>query len=279
MAYTNPPSSDDSAMAAAPHRPSVIQAVILAAGISRRLQGYLQGTPKALLSFDGLTLLQRHLQCLVATGVTRAIIVTGYEARQLEEHVSAVGPPGIEVCTIRNDQFEGGSILSMALGLAHGLQHRPDSSILLMDADVLYDSLILVRLLSIPGTAIAVDETSHWTGEEQMVGIRDGRVWKIAKDTEGVWEATGEAVGFIHINAEHVRPLLSLAEGFIAEGRTGVEHEEVINDFMKQYPVREVRIGGLTWTEIDFPDDVERANRDVLPKIRAPGSDARISGA
>jgi choline kinase len=27
------------------------------------------------------------------------------------------------------------------------------------------------------------------------------------------------------------------------------------------------KIGGLPWTEIDFPEDVARAEREILPKL------------
>ena len=52
-------------------------------------------------------------------------------------------------------------------------------------------------------------------------------------------------------------------------GDTGIEHEEVYPALLARVEVGFERVDGLPWIEIDFPDDVVRAERDVLPRIEA----------
>ena len=52
-------------------------------------------------------------------------------------------------------------------------------------------------------------------------------------------------------------------------GDTGIEHEEVYPELLARVEVGFERVDGLPWIEIDFPDDVVRAERDVLPRIEA----------
>jgi choline kinase len=46
-----------------------------------------------------------------------------------------------------------------------------------------------------------------------------------------------------------------------------MEYEDALIDFFRGVKVGYETIGGLPWTEIDFPEDVEKAERDILPKL------------
>ena len=52
-------------------------------------------------------------------------------------------------------------------------------------------------------------------------------------------------------------------------GRANLPHEEAIRDFLREgtQPVEVVDVTGMPWIEIDFPADVERAERDILPRL------------
>ena len=56
-----------------------MKAIMLAAGVGRRLYGDSKTQPpKALLSFAGKTLLQRHVDILRALGVSELVLVVGF---------------------------------------------------------------------------------------------------------------------------------------------------------------------------------------------------------
>lgn len=79
----------------------------------------------------------------------------------------------------------------------------------------------------------------------------------------------GEGVGFFKV-ARDARPLLEeTARRHAQEGNAGGDYESAIDRFLPQSPVGYVKVGDLAWTEIDFPADVERAAREILPRVLA----------
>jgi choline kinase len=50
-------------------------------------------------------------------------------------------------------------------------------------------------------------------------------------------------------------------------GELDMEYEDGLRQFFSRVRVGFERIGGLPWIEIDFPEDVERAEREVLPRL------------
>jgi choline kinase len=46
-----------------------------------------------------------------------------------------------------------------------------------------------------------------------------------------------------------------------------MEYEDALLEFFKNVKVGYETIGGLAWTEIDFTEDVAKAEREILPKI------------
>jgi choline kinase len=53
-------------------------------------------------------------------------------------------------------------------------------------------------------------------------------------------------------------------------GQTGVEYEEAIRDLILGNPERftYLDVTDLAWTEIDFPEDIEKARDIVLPALQ-----------
>ena len=61
--------------------------------------------------------------------------------------------------------------------------------------------------------------------------------------------------------------LRELLEIRVAAGQTGIEHEEVYPALLRRVEVGYERVDGMPWIEIDFPEDVASAEREVLPRI------------
>jgi choline kinase len=51
------------------------------------------------------------------------------------------------------------------------------------------------------------------------------------------------------------------------ELNAGIEYEPVISQLTKQISIACVHTDKLAWIEIDFPEDVERAKREIYPRI------------
>lgn len=236
-----------------------MRAVILAAGLGRRLGRPL---PKCLLEVRGQTLLERHLAALGACGVRAATIVVGFEQARIRRHPAVARWEGrVEFC--ENPDFARGNILS----LRHGLRDA-GGPLLVMDADVLYPPALLARLAASPAEmAFLVDARARPTGEEMMVGVRDGRAVAIGRRIGHGFERTGETVGFTRLGARAV-PLVRLAaDGIAADGRLDADYEEAFARVLPEVEAAAVDASDLPWTEIDFEEDLARAEREVLPGI------------
>ena len=239
-------------------------AIILAAGVGKRLHAVSGGRPKCLIEIGGTSLLRRLLDGLAACGVGDAVVVTGFEADAVRAAVASP-PPGIRVRTVRNERYTEGAILSLATA-----RECLDGPVLVMDADVLCATAMIRRLvLSHHESAFLLDASSPNTGEEQMLLVRDGWVRNIVRGGAPGYELMGESIGFLKLDADSARLLRDLLDARIAAGHTGIEHEEVYPDLLARRQVGFERVDGMPWTEIDFPEDVVRAEREVLPRIEA----------
>jgi choline kinase len=169
-----------------------VTAVLLAAGVGRRL-GQGDPRPKVLLEFGGRSLLARHVEALAAAGVDELVIVTGFEAEQIEGAVAALKAP-FPIRMIGNPRFTEGSIVSLA---AARDVLRSGATVVLMDGDVLYDRAMLTRMLASKAeNALLVDRELE-PGDEPVKLCFDAarRIVDFRKTPEhpGAWH--GESVG------------------------------------------------------------------------------------
>jgi len=239
-------------------------AIILAAGVGKRLHAASGGRPKCLIEIGGASLLRRLLDGLAACDVRDAVVVTGFGDDAVRAAVAAP-PAGLRVRALFNPRFREGAILSLAT--ARELLDRP---VLVMDADVLCPVAMIRRLVDSPqANCFLLDASAENTGEEQMLLVRDGGVRDIVRGGAPGYELAGESVGFLKLGADAARLLRELLDRRIAAGETGIEHEEVYPDLLARVHVGYERVDGMPWTEIDFPEDVARAEREVLPRIEA----------
>lgn len=253
-----------------------MQAVLLAAGVGRRLQSLAGESPKCLLEIGGKTLLRRHLDNLEACGVQRLVVVVGHLREMIEAELSRYhGPLAIE--TTLNEEYRKGSILSLRTGLLQANRNQPA---LVMDADVLYHPAVLRRLVEAPFAAgFLLDPRSEAHGEEMMLGVRDGQVAAIRRRIGSGWDLVGEGVGFCKLPGQDIAPLLQEIDALLAEGRHDGDYELAIDSYLAKRPAGYASVADLPWTEIDFDEDVEHARAVVLPAIQAAGgasAEARV---
>ena len=67
------------------------------------------------------------------------------------------------------------------------------------------------------------------------------------------------------------RHLANKAEEDVASGRRGRMYEGAIRDLLMTEPANAFGVEdvtGLPWIEIDFPEDIVRANDEVLPLLQ-----------
>ena len=90
---------------------------------------------------------------------------------------------------------------------------------------------------------------------------------RMAKHVPAEHDLVGEGVGFLRVARGAVPRLLQSVEKRVKQGLLDMEYEDALEDFFREVPVGVEKIGGLPWIEIDFPGDLERAERDILPRL------------
>jgi choline kinase len=231
-----------------------MRAILLAAGRGRRLG---KAEPKCLIAIDGRTLLQRHLANMAEAGITALTVVVGFEKERILAALGDLRPHPFPVEILENPRFVHGSIVS--LQVAGG---RLLAGAVWMDADVLYPAALLRRLVtSTHPCCLLLDGRSEESGEEMMVAVKAGRAVKIARRVGPGWDFAGESVGFTKVDPEGGRLMKRLLDDEVAAGRLDQEYEAAMDRAFTLIPFGHERVDDFAWTEIDFEEDVVKAEK------------------
>jgi len=272
-----------------------MKAIILAAGVGKRLGERGQGLPKCMVQIGGRPLLERTLTALGKVGIKDRVMVVGYEKEKIEQLVNTIPNARGTVRLRVNPDYRKGSILSLwcvrdelgsedqalpvrarGVGVSedqhlvspHGPPQMNDD-LLIMDADVLFQDALLSKLVySSHPNALLLDPRSNSTGEEMMLMVRGNRVVHIGRKVEGTYDLIGEGVGFLKLSRQDAPVLREALERLIREGKDGCEYEDAIELLLQKAVVGYESVGSLAWTEIDFPEDIQKAETEILPLIR-----------
>ena len=248
-----------------------MQAIILAAGRGSRLAEHNpDGLPKCLIEFGGRSLLDRSLDLLIRLGIHQADLVVGYEADRIIDHVGKLFSRP-DVSFHYNPRFELGSVLSL-WAARETLEAGVD--VIVMDADVLYHPSILQTLIDTDVENCYLLDRDFADGDEPVkIAVRDGLMVEFRKQLpDGLsYDTIGESVGFIRLGPECAADIAQECARFDAEGLGDAPHEEALRNVLLRQPQSFgfEDVSGLPWIEIDFPEDVLRAENEVLPAIRA----------
>jgi molybdenum cofactor cytidylyltransferase len=111
------------------HREGVsVGAILLAAGQAKRMGK--DGQHKLLAEFDGVPLVRRSANVLLASNATPIIAVTGYRQEEIEEAMT-----GLDITTLYNPSYLTGMASSVACGVSHP-QIADCDGVLVMLADM-----------------------------------------------------------------------------------------------------------------------------------------------
>lgn len=104
-------------------------AMVLAAGIGKRMRPLTETKPKPLQTIGGRAMLDLALDKLVGAGIKRVVINTFYLAEQIEEHLSS--RRDIEIIFSREEE-----LLDTGGGIAKALPHFEDKAFFCLNADL-----------------------------------------------------------------------------------------------------------------------------------------------
>jgi len=237
-----------------------MKGIILAAGKGSRLNGTAGDKPKCLVEAGGLTLIERQLQVLERAGIDDLVVVVGCQA----DRVRAVCGTG--VAYVENSRFaETNSLYS--LWTARALLYE---GFVVLNCDVLFHPGLLDDLLATHHDAallMAYRQPGQQFGDEEMkVKVRGGRVVDMSKAMPAD-EADGENLGIVKFGPKSAPHLVGILDRIVGEGRLREWAPSAFREFAQERPLHALGTRGLPWIEIDFPEDYQRALREVLPAI------------
>jgi choline kinase len=254
--------------------------LVLAAGVGKRLAPLTEERPKGLIELEGRSLLTRLLDGLQAAGVRETALVVGYKEEMIRAHLGAAHR-GMPLRYLSNPLYTRGPILSLWTGRAEF--ERDD--VVLADGDVLFAPSLLeqVTRAASPNAFLGEPEFVD-TGEEQILylassrdtpGEADGRVVALRRGVmgppEAAFETRAEWVGFVKVGQAAGAELAATLDGFVRQGRTEGDYETALDALLARHRFTACPTAGLPWIEIDFPQDLQAAESEVLPRIARLG--------
>jgi len=237
-----------------------MKGLILAAGKGARLNGTLGDKPKCLMRLGGRTLIERQIESLRSVGIEDIVVVVGCQA---EDVCRTCGP---RVAYVENARYaQTNSLYSLWLARPMLLD-----GCLIVNCDVLFHPQMLVDLVTARHEdALLISYDDGPLGDEEMkIKARRGRVIEISK-TLDPGEADGENVGIVKFGRGGAALLADLLEKRVATGALRDWAPRAFADFAQLRPLHAIGTRGYPWTEIDFPEDYQRALAEVLPAIQA----------
>jgi choline kinase len=227
------------------------QIVILAAGMGSRLG---RSLPKPLTELaDGRTIMQHQYDNIAAafgTDVTRTAVV-GYKL----EHIVDAFP---DVNYVYNEQYDQ---TNTSKSLLRALKATGPDGVLWMNGDVVFDPRALVRAAALvhADTSFVCVNTSSVSDEEVKYTVdADGFIVELSKT---VVNGLGEAVGINYISSAHKSTLIHYLHRVDDQAyfERGLELA-IANQGLR---IRPLDISDLFAVEVDFVEDLERANHFV----------------
>lgn len=234
------------------------EAIILAAGSGRRLSEATGGRPKCLVEVRGRTILERQMTAFRDAGVERFVVVTGYEAREVER-AAKEATPRATVEAVYNPRYAQTNVLTSWLLGSEKL--RGDHYY--AHADTVFAPELLEKLRDDARTAINLTFDGHECAEEEMkVRLQDDRLVEISKTMPSA-HAHGEFTGIMSMSAEALVQLRRVASELLArDGADKLFVEAALQVLLERGMSSEftlVDISGVPWREIDFPEDLAAA--------------------
>ncbi len=150
-----------------------MQAVILAAGMGRRLKEHTREKTKCMVNVGGQTIIERGLRILDTEGLSRIIVVTGYKSEGLMAHVDSLGL-STPVVYVHNSEYENTSNL-YSLSLAE--EYLKEDDTIVIESDIVYERAVVERMLDSDEECLTfVSKPKPWMDGSIVTLDKDGYI-------------------------------------------------------------------------------------------------------
>lgn len=244
-----------------------MQAVILAAGMGKRLKELTSEAVKCMVKVNGSGMIDRMLGYLDRLGLSRIVVVTGYESKKLMAHIDALSV-STPIEYVDNDIYDRTNNI-WSLCLAKDYLLKEDT--LLLESDLVFEEAVLKKIMDNPYPSLAlVDKFESWMdgtvvtldehdGIKEFVSKREFDFDKIDEyyKTVNIYKFSREFSELYYV------PFL---EAYCKAMGTNEYYEQVLKLIvcMDNPPIKAVRLDGEKWYEIDDAQDLDIAENVFL---------------
>ena len=252
-----------------------MQAIILAAGMGRRLKELTRDNTKCMVEVNGQTLIERMLRQLDKRELSKIVIVVGYEGQKLIDYISTLHI-NTSIVYVNNPIYDQTNNI-YSLSLAKDYLCEEDT--LLFESDLIFEDAVIDVLLEDPRETLAlVDKYESWmdgtcvklTEDDSIEAFIPGKKFKFdeIKDyykTVNIYKFSKE------FSRTHYVPFLKAYT--LALGNNEY-YEQVLRVItMLDHPeIKAKRLTGQIWYEIDDIQDL-----DIATSMFAPDEDERVA--
>jgi choline kinase len=238
-----------------------MQAIILAAGISKRLRPLTDSTPKCLLKVGEKTILEMTINNILKNGIDDFVMVTGYREIMIKDFIGKQYPD-LRIKYFTNPDYENNNN-SYSLWMT---KDYITNNCILLDSDILFDYHIISKLLASEHPNCLAVNCNHKLGEEEIKVIVDStnKILHIGKTPDPA-KSIGESIGIERFSHDFFVKLGSVLDRKIVKEHNVNEFYEVSFQELIEggNGIFAVDVSEYRSMEIDTPADFERAASEI----------------
>ena len=250
-----------------------MQAVILAAGMGKRLKDLTRNNAKCMIQVNGVTLIERAMRILDKKQLSRIVVVVGFESEKLTDFITNLHIK-TPVVFIENDVYDKtNNVYSLFLAR----EYLVSEDTLLLESDIIFEESVIDILLDDSRKTLAlVDKFASWMDGTCMEldeedSIRDfipGKYLKFS-EKEHYYKTVNIYKFSRNFSANIYIPFL---EAYLKAMGVNEYYESVIRliSMLERSEIKAKRLNGQVWYEIDDAQDL-----DVASTLFAENEEAR----
>lgn len=173
-----------------------MQAVILAAGMGKRLKELTQDNTKCMVKVNGVTLIDRMLHQLEKQHLSRIVIVVGYQSQKLIDYIATLDIQ-TPIVYVNNPIYDKTNNI-YSLFLARDYLCKEDT--LLLESDLIFEDSLLEELLNDPRETLAlVDKYESWMDGTCIKLTADDKIDKFISGKDFDFKDTADCYKTVNI--------------------------------------------------------------------------------
>ena len=231
-----------------------MKAIILAAGMGRRLAEVSDGSPKSMIKIGKQSIIHHQIESCQKVGIEEFVIVLGYKIELMKKHI--LEQVAEENVTFIENPIYGETNTLYSLWLARNLF---DDDFIYFNADVLFQSHLLEKIIKPSQYSELLLETKSCCEEEvKMIVDENMRIWEISKQLE-IPKCAGEFIGIGKFNKDILPQFSKFLQYGVDNHQENNYFEYAVDLLAKENILKAVPTGDISCIEIDFPEDLARA--------------------